>query len=256
MSYAEIVRVRRTLVIFCGIAAALAVLSAMTLHPPGLQPGLLAAVPPGGNTWPFSIVVGNAAFVSAILATILGTSLNRYRETGETIFTFPVTRVAFAARVLLVDAAAVLLALAAVLALVMLPLASSGALQRAAIDPLVGPRLAQCAGAAVLWLGLVQAVSAWIPFRAGFVAGLSWPLFMVLAVLANTPIGLPGWLQTAFHLTNFVNPLVYFQSRSDPGGLHPGALFGISIVHQALAAWTLAAAAFALAIEGWRRQQL
>jgi hypothetical protein len=262
VNYAEFLRARQTLLIFSVVVLSVVVvdalvsLSARTL-PPDVHVHMFYAGRDNGP-WPLSMILGIAAAVAAIVAVILGPSLNRYRTTtGELVLTFPVSRSAFALSVLATDALAVLIAIGVVLAGIAIVLANHGTLEYAVIDPLFVPRLFQCTGAALLWFALVQAVSVWLPHRAGYVAGISWPVFLFLFIAGNLNLGLPDWMHSVAHTLNYLNPFAYFQSKFDGDGLRRGIhAFAIPIAQQAVVVWMLALAAGATAVAGWQRAEL
>jgi ABC-type multidrug transport system permease subunit len=256
MSYSEFLRARTVLVWFAGALLAIMVCNEIIrslshvvhaeVHVEGGPSGAL----------PFSIFFAATGFMVAILATVLGTSVNRYREYGETVMTFPTTRRRFASSVLATDVLALAVAFAVSLAFFALQITFQGAWRLMAFDEFLLPRFVICFGAVILWLLLCEAASAGIRQRAGFVAGLSWPLFIGLTSCLGGKANLPAWSRPIVEALNYLNPLTYLSVSINGSHDGPHYMLAQDLWTQALIVWIVSLVAFAIAVAGWQRQEL
>jgi hypothetical protein len=208
------------------------------------------------GTIPLSAILILVTVLTMMFTTALASSLNKERDNLFSTFTKPISRVRLALWYFAIDAGAILTAfvLAAVLA-VAVPIAAAGDVSRVIFDQSATATAVLGFGAALMWFGLVQAATAGYRGSGGIVAGLSWPVFGVLAGLRSAE-----WLGPMVHglivALDVFNPLVVLAtvgsenlgSGAPPDGLGPAVRIGLT--------YAIAAGACGLAILSWQRREV
>jgi hypothetical protein len=193
---------------------------------------------------------------------VIGTSLNKENDGVEMVWTKPIERGLLAVRYIALDFGAILAAYAVAVVLCLLALGSFGLLKYLVVDDRTLPTLIIGLGVAIMWYGLMQALSSWQRGgRGGMIIGLSWAAAFVLASLAEATAG--GGLPLLHSLVialDVVNPLAYFSSYALSGyGAHvspvlPQALAGTTM--RELATWSIGIVCCAAAVAGWKRLEV
>jgi hypothetical protein len=254
MEQVELWRVQRSLLWHAGIVAAIVVL--ILVLP---QVGAVHVTGPSGSTnfapgtgVPLSAIATIGAFFAAIYASSVGTSLNRENVTRDLSWTKPLTRTVLALRYILIDLAGVVIAFAVAIAAVAVIMTYMHF--PPFFDAEAPVQLALGAGVGAMWYALLQVLTCVGPPSARTLAGVLWPVALVLVVLAGVLSGSLGALVRAI---NVLNPLHYMSSttmHSDPGSatVLPGSL---PADERALIVWCFTLAFCALAIYLWPRKE-
>jgi hypothetical protein len=284
MSFAEFLRARRAFYIFGSILTAIVLSIALSLnvaihqHSHGTSDSVHVSVgisDAGGGIHttpsprhhptslrdlnfkiPLGLLFGIAAYATIILATILGTSLNSENGRGGFAFTKPVSRERLALMYFAVDAGVLAATFALALLLAGVALASVGILDRVFVDPGALVIAAAGLGAAVMWYGVLQALTSWNRLKGGLFIGISWATFTITAPLYGvTELG------PIFHAfmvaVNFLNPLAYYTSCSMNGDtVTVNSLLGLGTGSIIALTWTLGIAGLAIATFGWKRVEV
>jgi hypothetical protein len=248
MGYVEILRARRTILIYSIIVGALAVL-AITGVLSSPKHGITIDHGHSGSTdvIPLSFLVIGAGFIATIIASILGASLNRERPNLALTWTKPVSRERFALTYIGVDAIGILSAFAIVLAAALFVLWAIGAGGFVAVDRDVMSDLLLCLGIAFAYYGVLQALSA-AAARGGAAVGISWPVAFALVLVAS--VQLPAVLHQAIIALNFLNPIAYLTSV---GKGTAESILPVTLQVRIALVWLLAVASCAVAVVIWKR---
>ncbi len=190
-----------------------------------------------------------AAFIAAIFGTVLGCCLAS-ENCGhlDVAWTRPVSRVAYAARLMVVDVAGIVAMFAFSLLLIVGLIYASGWQGFFVASNDVWPMLARCIAYALAWFALVAALTASVRTKAGAIAGFSWiAATLLISMLA---FKLPPAVHTIVLALDHINPLYYGSYSTGPDvnkDLNPSTPFALS----GLLGITLVGIAAALA--QWRR---
>lgn len=252
MAYTEILRVRRVLLIYSIIVVALTLLSiGGVLSSP--EHGIVINDTPGRHhnhteLIPLSILLLIAGYVTAIIGSILGTSLSAERSYVSQAWTKPVSRERFALTYMGVDALGLLAAFAVMLVVgELLSLWAVGVGRFISVDAHLVDYLLLGLGVTFAYYGVVQALAVGIG-RGGIVAGLSWPVGLVLVLLGS--VQLPGVIHAAIVGLNFLNPIAYLTSV---GSGRPDSALPIALPVRIVLVWVLAVVSCATAVVIWKR---
>jgi hypothetical protein len=263
MVYVELLRLRKSLMWYTGVFAALYVIFLLSIHAPGATVHIGGDISHDHNgSIPLGALLAGLAWCPMIFATVLGVSLNRENEGVEMVWTKPVARERLALGYILVDLGAIVVAYFIALAFVMLVLATLGLTGLVVVDASAARNFGLGLGIAFMWYGLLQAATAWNRGRAGLVVGLSWAVFIVLAPLARIiPAG--TWLHTAVVLINYVNPMAYMSAISSHSagatnfsGIEVRSLNDLSFELRFALVWTIGVVASVIAIFSWKRMEV
>jgi hypothetical protein len=203
---------------------------------------------------PWVIFFAGAAWVAAIMSTILGSTLSQENEHLALAWTKPRSRTAYATALMLIDGAAILitqlLALAAIIVVFKLLAPSQVHLASGPDDAL---NVARFTLFPLAWYAVIVALSAQLRNRAGIVQGLIWPIALGLGVLITLPA---PWRQI-FGVINFVNPILYtsYHAGSVSSGvvIDSGDTLAISAGVGALAFIAFIVVSWFAATYQWRR---
>jgi hypothetical protein len=197
---------------------------------------------------PFSILLALAGFVAAIFGTVLGTCLAA-ENCGhlDIAWTRPASRVAYALRLMTIDALGILAIFAFTVGVSVALLYVEHWQKYLYPENTTWVFLVSFVAYALAWFGLVAALTASVRAKAGAIAGFSWVIAGALIVLSS--LNLPPAIHTLVTLINYLNPLLYGSYSSGPEAARHlfnitpafaiSALFGITIlgVGAALAQW-------------------
>lgn len=261
MNYAQVLRLRKALTIYGIVIGALFVLMFLISHTPGGatfddngSPHTMAEI----TSVPLSLLFFIAAWCAIIFATIVSTSLNKEYDGVEMVWTKPIERGRLALEYVLLDFAAIVVAFVSAAVLCVLCVASLGLLTRIAVDDRTIPTLVIGLGAAFMWYGLLEGITAPMRGRGGTIMGVSWAAALVLTALATaTQAGGGSAIHTILIGLNIFNPLAYFSSYSLSGyGAHdspvlPQVLAGTEM--RMTMTWAIGMIGCAVAITGWKR---
>jgi hypothetical protein len=257
MTYPQILRLRKTLTIYGSIIGGLFLIALMIAHSPHAASDLSDASKRKLIAIPLSALLFSAAWGAIIYATAISRSLNREYDGVEMVWTKPIARERLALSYILLDFAAIVVAFIAAAALCVLLIASLGLLTHISVDNRTVPTLVIGLGAAFMWYGLMQGLTAGQRFRGGVITGVSWAAAFVFISLAEATQGGIEPLHTIFTILNVVNPLAYFSSYSLSGyGAHPSPVLPQAIAGtemRMLMTWSLGLIGCAAAIAGWKR---
>ena len=265
MGYVELLRLRNGLTIcvsiLCGLAA-FALFLAWVLVRTHAITGDVNHV--GGVG--LSVLVGLAAYPAAGFTTGFGWSLNNATENAQLLWTRPISRVRLALTYLGLDAAVITLVFLFALGLYVLVVYGLrdiiGFPRALQIDEAMLPGILVGIGVPFMWFGLVQAATAFNRLRGGMVAGLSWPVFFILAWLIAVKL---EPFHTIIAALNFLNPLAYKDlsgfvdqhMSSFTTTFHSGlSVVALGLWPRAALTWTIGAIGCAIAIAGWKRVEL
>jgi hypothetical protein len=206
-------------------------------------------------TVPIGMLFGVAAYLAMVLATILGTSLNKENSRGGFAFTKPISRERLALTFIGIDLAAIVAAFSFTVLLGLASLEVLGIFGKLALEPGAAAVAAVGLGAAVMWYGLLQAATSMRVAGGGLFVGLSWVLFFIML-----PFYAITFLGPIFHglivAIDFFNPLAYFALVSHDDIVTTISLLGFSPGTCIAITWSLATAACIAAIYGWKRVEV
>ncbi|MBV8152683.1 MAG: hypothetical protein JO101_00165 [Candidatus Eremiobacteraeota bacterium] len=253
MAYFEYLRTRRSFLIFAAFLLALtaAILVIVSFHSRDIQIGI------GHHHTAVSVIffTSLAAWGTAILASINCASLNRQREHLPYTWTRPQSREQMALELIAVDLAIMIAAFVLVVGLEMLVFAI---LTEGRIPLLwrgTGAAFLRGFGFALMWYSMVQAATAWASFRGSVVAGISWPIFIIVAGLEAARFPAP-WSEI-LTFVNIFNPMAYLSgtevSRSGEVVLHSVIPFADSV--RLALMYGLSLLALVVAVFSWKRME-
>ena len=256
MAYYEFLRASRSLLAFSLILAGLAaVIDIVTLfHSSHAIVRIDVGHEHHASNAPLLIFTSIAAWATAILATFLSTSLNRQREHLAYTWTRPQPRATMSLTFVAVDVIVLVLAFVVailveiacfeVIARGVLPINWSGA---------VGD-VFRALGFSLMWYALIQAVTAGLGSRGGAVAGASWPVFIVAALLESARFPSP-W-QEVLTVINVFNPMAYLSSTTvEHDDVVLRSIIPFSTEVRLTLMYAITFAAVAVAVARWRRME-
>lgn len=246
MEFVEIWRVRRTLLWHAGIVAVIALIVLALPHA-----GTVRVNGSSGLAAPIGVLASIAAFLAAIFASSIGTSLNRESATRDLSWTKPISRTALAVRFVLVDVAGVVVAFLIAIA----ALAGISAYMGFApyVDAAAPVQLVLGAGVAVMWYGLLQLLTCAFGSGARALAGILWPIAFAVGALSQ----LPGAIGAVMRALDVLNPLHYMSSASIEGGTGRAAVVPqvLPADERALLTWFFGLVFCAIAVCIWPRKE-
>ena len=256
MIYVQLLRLRKSFVIFGIIIGTLLLLGIVTSHWPGAE----IDTGSGPHKIPLSGLLFFAAYCGIAFATAIGTSLNRENDGVEMVWTKPISRERLALLYLLCDLAAIVVATALALAAVLIGMASVGFLKYLFVDAGSLKVAALGLGVAFMWYGMLQALTSWQVGRGGMIIGLSWALFsFVLPAVIILTMRTPGLHEIVLALS-LLNPLAYLTSSSAHihiGISARGPTYIPSDVWVRIAlTWGFGVLGSLIAIAGWKRLEV
>jgi len=224
MYYKEFLRVRKALAIYVAIVGVLALASialsgnadfVVETGPGGTVHGQVAT--PGSHVQiPLTLLFTIAGIGAAIFATIVGVSLAAENDGHlPVVFTLPVSRLEYGARVFTIDVAAILLAFAFTLAAVLAVISTHGFARLIAVEADTWPQLLRYVLYPLAWFALAQALTASIRNKAGAYSGFAWPVAFILIALLEAPLS--GAWHAVIRALNYVNPVFYGSYASGAG---------------------------------------
>ncbi len=279
MYYKEFLRVRNTFIGFAIAIAALALLifalsghaqvnvdlvtpaqAATTEHSAPVRPSpssnasngpTVGVVVDDAHRAPYSLLLALAGFVAAIFGTVMGTCLAA-ENCGhlEMAWTRPASRLSYAARLMLVDAAGIFAVFAFTLLIGLALVYARGWQSHMFMDPQFWPVAATEIAFPLAWFGLVAGLSASVRTKAGAIAGFTWLASMVLLVLLS--LDLPPVIHGLVNALNYVNPLLY-GSYSSSGSETARHLLNMTPAFAIGGLTGIAVLGIAAALVQWRR---
>jgi hypothetical protein len=255
MAYVEYLRVRRILIIYTIVVAAIALFVTASLgsahvyvNNHDLRGQHIAP--------PLTVVLVTALFGSLIFGTLLSGTLSRERETIALSWTRPVPRERLALEVVLVDFGGILAAALVTLVCGAIPLLAIGMLAEVYPDGHSVGGVVLMLGVTLMWYGIVQAATAWHRSGAGLAIGMSWVLFPLLMTLGHVTFFGPIF-GGAIGALNYLNPLAYSSSYGNFNGasVQETSYLNLSEGIRIAATWLIGLAACAVAIFAWKRSE-
>lgn len=267
MEYVEFLRVRRVITIFALFVTVISLLVMASIVVAWVRGGFISffitthdmAHPTHHNlvmassSFPLSTLLGIASYLAIVVATQLGSSLNKENDGLDYVFVKPVAREVIALRYMAMDIGGILAIFAFTFVAELAPIALSHDLDHIVFDARAFWFCGLGLGVAMMWYGVLQAVTASYPGKGGTIVGLSWAVFVVLAgldfVSALGPIVLG-----VVHVLNLVNPIAYFAgSVSHIRTYDADWVLGLPLEARACIVWTIAMLSLALAANSWKR---
>lgn len=249
MYYKELLRVRSGVLAYAIVIAIAAFVIIVINAGAGMVPDAATKAHPAAI--PVVALFAIAAFLTAILATVFGASLNCDGDGHmELVGTRPISRTGYALQVMLVDVAGMVLAFlftAGVAAIVALFVAKRAVMWQIDSDFLVNALRFTLFPLA--WYAILQALTAGQRGRAGLAQGLIWPVAFGMAILSLVP--LPAVWHSIFAALNVVNPFVYATYQTNDQGV--ALLVGVKVLVDALALAALTVVGAVAAALQWRR---
>jgi hypothetical protein len=253
MELVELLRVRRSLlwhagILFVLVLAIIALGPTMTINVNGSGGSTQIA---SGMTVPLHLIATIAAFFAAIYASAVGTSLNRESATRDLSWTKPLSRTALAVRFVLIDLMGVVAGFVCALAAVVVVLAHANVAISA--DAQTPGQLILGAGVGGMWYGLLQVLTCGFPPAARAMAGILWPIALVLEGLKQ----LNGSFGAAVRTIDVANPLFYIGNMGEAanGTVATALQTGPSVEIGALTVWFFTLVFCAAAIAIWPRRE-
>lgn len=202
---------------------------------------------------PLSVLMSVAMFTTAGLASALGIALNRENATRELSWTRPIPRTVLAVRFIAIDLVALAVAYTVTIALIWIVV---GMHLRVAVEPRTPVAMFMGTGVIAMWYALTLLLTAGVRTRGGGIAGLMWPVAVVVLVLASTTAG--GIIHDVAVVLNVVNPFAYLGQigHAAPDGSPVPLLWPFDENVRAAIVWCFAAAFCAGAVAIWRSREL
>ncbi|HTX03102.1 MAG TPA: hypothetical protein VMD07_05430 [Candidatus Acidoferrales bacterium] len=202
MYYVEVLYARSRLFWFTAMALLVAAIFTyfVTFPPPQ------AHVNNDGHDVPFNAIVVLAGFFAAIMASILGATLNRDGSHLAYMWTKPIPRERIALSYIIIDVATILASFAVVCGVCSIVLAIPPQNHLTA-DASSGIVLARALAAPLMLYGIIEVTTSWLPTRLGAAGGIIWPIGLAIEALAS--INLPFPLAQIFYAINIFNPIAY-----------------------------------------------
>jgi len=198
---------------------------------------------------PIEVLASMGAFITAIFATTLATSLAHHVAGHlEIAWTKPISRDRFILEVLLVDASAIAIAYVGTMACMIATFMVFSGRFPLVLSPLGIARTALELVFVYAFYMVIQAATSGQRRFAGMIAGVSWPV--LLLVMAAPSIGMPAPITRFFELIDFVNPLALLSVRTASQNMLRLPIWGAPAVLDACA---LIAIGFAITLVRWRR---
>ena len=246
MWYMPFVRVRRAVTIYAFLAIGISLVAVAIRFWPGVITHHGQAVDLSGIRVSLGMLLTGAAALVGGFATVLGLNLAAENDGHlELAWSKPVSREGYALGVFAVDIAAMIACIVLTIvcgALVVDIFVGHQAIELDA-DGSLGRALAFC-GFPLCMYAWIAALSVSLKRNRGTVAGIFWPVMLVVGLLRVIPV--PAVHTIALAL-NTVNPLVLYTESS--GAAH-------SSVATLLFGWLLAAVLLAAAVGQWRRLEI
>ncbi len=250
MHYVEVLRARRALLWYTGIALGLMILAVLSVYA-GSHGELHAS---DGSLRLGDLVIG-CAFGGWIVLTCVAPGLsNESALTTPIIWTRPASRERIAWRYVAVDAIAILLGYLVLIAIAILALASLGATGMLVWGPAALATFALGVGASLMWYALVLLVSARMPGRGGMIAGLSWAAFFVLGALWAAPM--PPLVHAVFTVLNYVNPMAWIGGVSSASQQATHHVITLPLAYRIVGCWAIAGVAAVAAVRLWATREV
>ena len=254
MAYFEHLRVRTNFLVFAAFVLAIAtlVISVTLFHSKDIR------IEIGSNhVHGISVVffTSLAAWGTALLATIIAASLNRQRDHLAYTWTRPRDRSAIAAETIAVDLGyliamflfifAVELVCVAIIVQGRIPLVWHNAI----------PAFLRGFGLALMWYAMVQAATAWAPFRGVVVSAVSWPVFIIVGSLEA--VRFPAPWSTVITVLNVFNPMAYLSGTEiqKNGDVVLHSLLPFDDSTRLALVYAISLAALAFAVFSWKRME-
>lgn len=248
MHIVEIKRVRRVLY---GFAVALFAIVVIAV---GINSGY-ARVDYG--TFPdvtMTQLLGSATLGAFFAATCIAPGLASEASTTAIAWSRPIARNSVAWRYIVVDLLAIAFVLTMVLLAMLVIVTLQGELPHLRVDATAPVTLFRGLGAAFMWYGLIVVLTSRFPARASMVAGVSWPVFTLIAAFATLPF--PPLAHSALVAANYLNPMALF-GVVDPLFISWGAkeVIGLTVVQRTIVEWLIAAVAIVAAVPLWSTRE-
>jgi len=239
----------RVRVFFVPFAVTIGAIALLCIAIPNRFISFGAHVQPQIPTVFFLIVAGLCA---AVFATIMGTSLSAENDDHlEIVWTLPVSRLAYAARVMAVDVFAIIALFAFTVLAGLAVIYAHGFGRYLVLEHDSIGQLLRFLAYPLAWFGVAQALTASVRSKGRMYAGLAWPVALGLLLLYEAPLTTP--LHMMFKAINVVNPMVYGSYASGTGVTAELLTLNAFVAAAALGGLWLAGSGLALA--QWRRLQ-
>jgi hypothetical protein len=215
-----------------------------------------------GSRWsaadiPLFVFAPLAMFLSMIYASAAGLSLNQEAQTLALSWTKPVSRVAIALRIVAVDLALIVAShIFAWLVILGVLVSARGSI---AMSGEALPIFVLALGVAIMWYGLIVALTAALPAGGGAVMGLLWPVALIVSQLRGAFAD--STLDTIVLVINTINPLAYMNFSVSADAAHDGGhVAGMGYWQappdeRAVIVWLLSVVLIAIGVGLWTRRE-
>ena len=208
---------------------------------------------------PVQAIAAIAGILALLFSTTFAASFNRTSQHAHFTFVRPVSRIGMATAFVAVDVAAIVVANLIAVAIAFITV--SGSLQAHARFDWSADALGMEVlglGCAVMWYGVLQAVSAWTAERrgSGIYVGVTIAILCVANPLSHATF--LGPIAQLFGAILYIDPLAYFSSVTIDAArnLSTPSVFVAPLAVRAAIVWTLAAASIVLATFEWKRVEI
>ncbi len=254
MVYLEYLRMRKRVVIYALVLAALTLLVIVSSHHSTVEvDGSKKSLHSMVDGIPLSALLGIAGFVTLAMAAFI-TSINALSDSLPSVWTKPVPRERIALSVFSVDALAIVAFFAIAVAANLAVVASLGVFDRLVFDPQVVPVTLVGLGAAFMAYGNAQAATAWVLGRGGMIAGILFASYLVVIILSIAP--LPPILHQIVSTLCIFDPNAYFALTIHNTTVDTQSIFALGIWYRVAIVFGFGIVGCALATFGWKRMEI
>ena len=252
MYYVEVLYARSRLLWFTAIALVVAAIFVyfVTFPPPH------AHIVNNGQDVQINFVLAFGSFWAAIMASILGATLNRDGSHLPYMWTKPIARERIALSYMVIDVLTIVASFVVVVGICAIVLAIPP-LNHIKHDEMTGLVIARSLAAPLMLYGMIEVTTSWLPTRLSAAGGLIWPIGLGIEFLASINLPLP--LSKIFFAINIFNPIAYLSSVHGHGSqsaqVASDSPLPFDFVGQTELAFCIFALSCALAIYNWKRMQ-
>jgi hypothetical protein len=249
MAYVEFLRVRTSLTWHAGVLAMLTLIALYLGHNTHVDVNGTTRML-SGTPVPIGSLAAIGMFFAAIFASSQGSSLNRENVTRDLSWTKPIPRAVLALQYMAIDVAGIVVAFALTMLAVTLVLLRMN--MGPVADASMWALLVLGAGVAVMWYALIQLLTFWFAPGARAIAGIIWPVALLLLGLAK----IDGPLGAIVRVIDVINPLAYMSGVNvDEHGSHTQAVTTLPSDLRPLVVWMFAAVFCAIVVALWPKKE-
>ena len=269
MEYVEFLRARRTLLVFAVLFTIAAIITIVSAHFGSVSTGgdqfTISNTPQAGRSIgtvfaathiPLGLLLGLASYSAIPFATVLSSSLNKENDGANFVFTKPISRTNLAVRYMAIDGIAIVALFVLACALVSATVAGIGLIGTVYVDEGAPWIVFLGLGSAVMWYGIMQAVTATYRGKGGIIVAWSWAVFGILTFLPGLRL-LGPFVLGIVHVLNIFNPIAYLASLvSTSGGFRAGTVLDLPIETRSALSFAIGIACCVIASRIWNRVEV